>query len=141
MNKKKEKYVNDVPERPPARRILRALGDHVMTAANANADDPQHIPPDEANSMIGSGVRYKGKTFITHTTLNHQVSAIRTFTSLQKMLFAAVVSILILGFYLSPLNAGIILIAGLSMIYFIDAAFNLYLVMRSLKRPPEIAFT
>jgi cellulose synthase/poly-beta-1,6-N-acetylglucosamine synthase-like glycosyltransferase/glycosyltransferase involved in cell wall biosynthesis/O-antigen/teichoic acid export membrane protein len=102
---------------------------------------PQRIPALSNASMLGAGLSYKGRRFVTHTTLSHRTSAIQTFRSWQKVFGAAVLAATALGFFVNPLRTGIILVAALSTIYFIDVFFNLFLVTRSLKSPPEINFS
>lgn len=102
---------------------------------------PSHIHPDGLNRMAGAGIAHKQKRFITHSTLPHHITAIRTFMAWQKGIFFFAVAVVILGIATHPLWTAIALTAILSAIYFTDVLFNLYLVMRSLSTPPEIHYT
>jgi cellulose synthase/poly-beta-1,6-N-acetylglucosamine synthase-like glycosyltransferase/glycosyltransferase involved in cell wall biosynthesis len=96
------------------------------------------IPPRESAAMIGAGVAHYGRRFVTHTTLQPEVSAFETFVPWQKRFLAGLCLLMAAGFFLSPLTAGTVLVALLSTAYFSDTVFSLYLVIKSLKRPPEI---
>lgn len=103
---------------------------------------PIAIPPiDPEVSMVGAGTAHKGKRFITHTTLPREISAITTFTLVQKILIVGIIACLAVSFYFWPVIAGIVFIAILSAIYLADALFNFYLVARSLANPPELKFS
>ncbi|HWY79089.1 MAG TPA: glycosyltransferase [Candidatus Sulfotelmatobacter sp.] len=93
-------------------------------------------PEDE--TMRGAGVSYKKKKYITHTTLTPMHSAIRTFSLLQKIILLGTPIILLLLLYLFPLPTARMVIAILSILYFIDALFNIFVVLRSLNKDHEI---
>jgi glycosyltransferase involved in cell wall biosynthesis/cellulose synthase/poly-beta-1,6-N-acetylglucosamine synthase-like glycosyltransferase/O-antigen/teichoic acid export membrane protein len=102
---------------------------------------PLLISPDSEGSMLGAGVAHNQKRFITHTTLHHRYSALHTFAPWQRNFAVLILVASIVGFSLAPLLTGIVIIAVLSSIYFIDVFFNLGLVLKSLKTPPEIEST
>ncbi len=97
-------------------------------------------PSDENGNMLGAGVIYKRKKFLTHTTLDHSTSAIVTFTRFQKVFILSLFTIFLglLFFYTKSTLIGFV--AVLSTIYFADVFFNLYLVLKSLHFPPELHF-
>lgn len=64
---------------------------------------PLLVSPQEKGSMLGSGLTYKRKRFITHTTLSHQQSALVTFTFWQQVIFVALVTMFVSGLILRPL--------------------------------------
>ncbi len=100
---------------------------------------PVSFAPHTESSMKGAGVGFKKKQYVTHTTLSHDVSALRAFLLWQKLLILLIISSLSLFFYISALKTAIALVAGLSTIYFADVLFNFLLTLRSLQNPPEIA--
>lgn len=102
---------------------------------------PVKISPIHKNSMIGAGIGYKKRRYITHTTMSHKTSALRTFTPSQKLIIFLIVYSFIWGIVLSPLLTLQILVAVLSTIYFVDVIFNLYLIGKSLTFPAEITST
>ena len=91
--------------------------------------------------MLGAGIAHDRKRFITHTTLHHRYSALHTFAPWQRNFGLLILVAISIGLILDPLLTGIIIIAVLSSIYFIDVFFNLGLVLKSLKTPPEIEST
>ncbi|OGH17080.1 MAG: hypothetical protein A3C22_02085, partial [Candidatus Levybacteria bacterium RIFCSPHIGHO2_02_FULL_37_10] len=102
---------------------------------------PARIHPYENYSMLGAGIGYKKRKYITHTTIPHHLSALRTFTKVQKTIIGLILIDIGLGFYISPLLTLQILVAVLSTIYFADVIFNLYLIVKSLSFPREITST
>ncbi len=102
---------------------------------------PRHTAPIQDASMIGAGVKHKGKHFITHSTLHHSYSAIETFAPWQQRFSIAAIALFVIGIVFAPLGTTQFVIAVLSVIYFIDVVFNLFLVRRSLHTPPEIHYT
>lgn len=102
---------------------------------------PANIAPSQKYSMLGAGVGYKKRKYITHTTISHDLSALRTFTSSQKMILVLIFTEIGLLFYNSPLLALQILVGILSAIYFADVLFNLYLIGKSLGSTSEITST
>lgn len=101
---------------------------------------PQIIKPANG-SMVGAGVGFKGKKYITHTTLPHSVSAMQTLIFKQKVFLFILLGVIIGGFLVSPLQSIIIAVAVLSAIYFIDVFFNLFIILKSLYNPQEIKVT
>ncbi|MFC1625802.1 glycosyltransferase [Patescibacteria group bacterium] len=93
------------------------------------------------DSMLGSGLIYKKRRFITHSTLPHHKSAIKTITPWQMAI--VLLTLLIAGLSLDffTRNAAIIMMAILTVIYFSDVLFNLFLIFKSLHFPPEISFS
>ncbi len=102
---------------------------------------PFIIEPENGDSMVGAGIAHNRQRFVTHTTLHHHISALRTFAPWQRNLIWAVVLTIGAGLIIRPLETGITVVAVLTIIYFIDAMFNLFLVMKSLKTPPELSST
>lgn len=98
------------------------------------------IKPEEG-TMRGAGVQAKNKKYITHTTLPSALSAIETFTFGQKVFFIGAPILLLLAFFLIPLQAARITVGVLSVLYFIDALFNIYVVGKSLHKEQEIDVT
>jgi len=107
-------------------------------SVKARRVNPVHIAPKKEGEMINAGVGYKRKKYITHTTMPHHMSALKTFTGAQKLLIGLVLLDVALGIYIRPLLTLQIVVAFLSSIYFIDVLFNLYLIMKSLSFPQEI---
>lgn len=113
------------------------IGANALTL-RAKRIHPAHIPPYENGSMLGAGIGYKKKKYITHTTIHHHTSALRTFTLSQKLIIILLFINILLGIYLSPIITLQIIVALLSFIYFIDVFFNLFVILKSLSFPQEI---
>ncbi|GAB4027962.1 MAG: hypothetical protein Fur0011_7080 [Candidatus Microgenomates bacterium] len=91
--------------------------------------------------MLGAGVTFKKNHFVTHSTLPHHISALKTFVPWQVTVISTLVIALGWGFVVEPINTLIALTATLSFIYLIDVLFNLYVTLKSLHFPPEIIAT
>ncbi|MCH7730760.1 glycosyltransferase, partial [Patescibacteria group bacterium] len=96
------------------------------------------IAPTSQNSMVGAGVAYKKRRFITHTALPHHHSAFFTLKWWQKVTLLAAVGLLAAGLLINAKLTAIIFIGVLSSIYFLDVVFSLYILLKSLHFPPEI---
>jgi len=99
---------------------------------------PLLIAPEENSSMIGAGVAYNKKRFITHTTLENAISAVYTFIPWQRNLIIFIIGIFLIGIFLNPFSTGIAAVSVLSSAYLIDMFFNFYLVHKSLHNSLEI---
>ena len=102
---------------------------------------PFYLPPDEGCRMSGAGIAHKGKRFITHSTLEARQMALETFTSGQKLFIAGLTALILSAIALHPLKTIMILITIVSLFYFFDSAFHLFLILRSLRRPPTLSFS
>lgn len=100
---------------------------------------PYLISPKQKGSMIGAGLVHRGKRFVTHTTLRPYHSALDVLSFYQKVGVAALLLILVLSFVTHPLDTAKVVVAILSFIYFVDVIFNLFLILKSLRQPPEIS--
>ncbi len=100
--------------------------------------NPLFIAPKENSSMIGAGVAYNKKRFITHTALKHNISAVRTFVPWQRNFILIIIGALLIGLFFNPFSTGVAAVSVLSAAYFIDMFFNFYLVRRSLCDSLEI---
>src|SRR3989344_3784516 len=91
--------------------------------------------------LQGAGIGFKRRQYITHTTLPHHESALKGFVVWQKASVTLIVAGLAALFYFWPLNTAIGLVAVLSVVYFIDFIFYLFLIIKSLHKPPEIVIS
>ncbi len=102
---------------------------------------PLLIQPTEKGSMRGAGVGYKRQRYITHSTLSHTQSALTTITTPQRIVIFSLLLIVGISLIFTPLLAMQVIIGILSFVYFLDTAFNFFLVMKSLHSPQEITST
>lgn len=88
--------------------------------------------------MMGNGIFYKGNKFITHNDVNHKHSAVRTVVLYQKIVLIMLLVIIVAGFCLDWRTMAILIVAVLTVVYFIDLLFNLLLIIRSFQKTPDI---
>ncbi len=103
--------------------------------------EAEQTEPTRKGSMTGAGVRYKGKHFITHSTLHHSKSAMTVITPSQRSFLLVLLGICLIGLGLNALFTIQVFVAILSFIYFVDVIFNFFLILKSLHSPPEISPT
>jgi len=96
------------------------------------------IKVDYGDPRVGTGVSYKGEQFITHTGLESKYSAITTFHPWQTTFLVVLGALILLGLGINAIYTGIIVLGILSIIYFIDLLFSLWLLIKSLHFPPEV---
>jgi len=96
------------------------------------------IFPENKENMLGAGMYHKGKSFITHTTLKSEDSAVNVLTPSQRSFLIFLGTFLIGSLILNFFTSIKILVGILSFIYFADVFFNLYVILKSLHHPPEI---
>jgi cellulose synthase/poly-beta-1,6-N-acetylglucosamine synthase-like glycosyltransferase/glycosyltransferase involved in cell wall biosynthesis/O-antigen/teichoic acid export membrane protein len=101
---------------------------------------PLIIEPDKSAGMNGAGIAHKKHRFITHTTLNRDKSAFQTTVLWQRVFIFLLFLLFLLSLIKYPLISGIIFVTIISLYYFSDVIFNLYLVSKSLSNPPEMKF-
>lgn len=101
------------------------------------------IQPEDLSGadMKGAGVIHKQKAYITHTTLPLPFSALKTFSLTQKLLLLGIPLALIWGLIAAPIGTLKATVTVLSLLYFIDTVFNLYLVIQSLNKKRELSFS
>jgi len=97
-----------------------------------------HLAPEFEGTMRGAGVAYKKRRFITHTVLPHRNSALVTLARWQKIFLFAAIGFLIVGLLINAKLTAITFIGVLSMIYFLDVLFSLFVLIKSLHFSPEI---
>jgi glycosyltransferase involved in cell wall biosynthesis/cellulose synthase/poly-beta-1,6-N-acetylglucosamine synthase-like glycosyltransferase/O-antigen/teichoic acid export membrane protein len=90
---------------------------------------------------LHSGVNFKNKQYITHSKLDHEESAVYTFMQKQKVGILLLLGVIIYALLWDPVKAVGGIIAFLTVIYFIDSLFTLYLVKKNLNFPAELQFS
>lgn len=88
---------------------------------------------------VGNGICSKGINFVTHSNLKHKYSAIKTFHKNQKIFIFLLASLVIWGIIVNLKQSLIIIVAGLTTLYFIDLLFNLFLIIRSFNKSKEVS--
>lgn len=131
-------------ERPRGNSKIDVLGTSFEIGLNAfnlklRASDPIKIAP-KNGSMEGAGVGFRKSRYITHTTLDHRKSALKTFTPSIKAGIVLILFFIVIGFAIDPLGAAMVLVGFLSLVYFLDVLFNFYIIQKSLRQTREISF-
>lgn len=100
---------------------------------------PRPFSAQVRGSMRGAGLRYKKNKYVTHTTLPIHRSSLQTFTGTQKAVIMLTLTLIVAGLFFNLFWTLIIIVALLSLVYFIDTVFNLFLVLRSIRHDQEIS--
>lgn len=88
--------------------------------------------------MLGNGIHQNGKFFITHSDLHHRNSAIRTTHTHQKFFIFLLIAAIGVGIFFNARETAIFLVASITIVYFLDLLFNLFLIVQSFRNPSEI---
>lgn len=102
---------------------------------------PVYTTLPEGLGMVGAGLTFRRQEYITHSTLPHHYSALKTFASWQVVLISLLIASTGWGIVTATVPTLIVLTASLSFIYLLDVIFNLYVTLKSLHFPPEIIAT
>ena len=86
----------------------------------------------------GKGFYYKGKEFIHHSDLHHTESAFHRFSGLQIFIIGVLILDVILGLFINWHMTVLAFITLLTLLYFADLLFNLFIIIRSFSRHAEI---
>ncbi|HUQ85826.1 MAG TPA: glycosyltransferase [Candidatus Limnocylindrales bacterium] len=137
------KITNDISQIANNTAIFKRLYNNLIRSKFErlpNYSKPQAIAPIDQTTMRGAGVNYKTKRYITHSTLPFSLSALKTFSTPQKIIMLGLLLLSIFGFTTSAILTFQILVSVLSILYFTDVVFNLVVVLRSLQSADEITF-
>lgn len=93
---------------------------------------------DSEIEAYGHGFHHKGKCLIHHSRLAPHETAFFRVSPVQSLLFAALVFFLVIALMINWHTTAVILIAVLTVVYFSDLLFNLFLIYRSFSKPPEL---
>jgi len=95
----------------------------------------------ENGGSLGAGYIHKKRRFITHTNLPYENSALKTFEVWQKSFLILLLLLFVLGLIINAKFTAILFIAILTAIYFVDAVFSGFVLIKSLHFPPELKST
>jgi cellulose synthase/poly-beta-1,6-N-acetylglucosamine synthase-like glycosyltransferase len=112
-----------------------------LTRVKLQKIKPFITEPTETLSMLNAGVRYKKQQFITHSTLAPKESAIDTFTFKQILFFCCLIVLILFGIHFNFILLAQIIFGTLSVLYLLDAIFNIFLVYRTIRGGSEMKFT
>lgn len=95
----------------------------------------------EHEQLHGAGFRYNDKTYVTHSKLRNSESAFFRSHPTQLIILLLVLVVLVAGFIIDWRTSLIIVLAVLTLVYFVDLLFNLFLIYRSFTKDPELEIT
>lgn len=93
--------------------------------------------PEEA-AISGKGFKYNGKSFVTHNNLHHSHTALYRMSGAQKVFFTVLLFLFIIALFINWHLTLVLLVSALTVLYFTDLLFNLYLIYRSFSESPEV---
>ncbi|MBP9669936.1 glycosyltransferase [Candidatus Woesebacteria bacterium] len=122
-------------------RLTRSLHT-ISTKLRHLSTSPVYVQsPASIDHMVGAGVTFRRKSFVTHSTLPHHLSALKTFAPWQVAIILTLVGSFGWGLVVNTIPTLIILTSLLSFIYLLDVIFNMFVTLKSLHFPPELTFS
>ncbi|MBI4137162.1 glycosyltransferase [Candidatus Roizmanbacteria bacterium] len=109
---------------------------HAFNLAFSNPDIVPFHPNQE--KVKGKGFHYEGVEFIHHSDLSHHENAFFRLSLPQVFVLSFIVGIAIVGILMDWHATVVVVFAILTVLYFVDLLFNLFLIYRSFSKPPEI---
>ncbi len=100
----------------------------------------KHFSQEEVDRH-GHGFHYKDKTYVHHSKLHPHETALFRLSRPQTVIILGIVGMLLSALIINWHTTLIVLIAWLTVVYFADLLFNLFLVIRSFRESPEINVT
>jgi len=123
----------------PKINLLRATIEMAIAAIKVKLSPADYVPLLLGKGTKGGqGFHYKGKQFVTHTTLHNRHTAVRRTSTAQKIAITVMLTALI-TFGITNFHTTLILfVSTMTALYFIDLLFNLFLITNSFRKSPEI---
>ena len=110
-----------------------------MSAVSLRMKPPHLIPfHKKQQNQMGLGFHFKGETFVTHTSLSKSEMAVERTSLAQRLAFVAALAAIIACFALNWKLSVIATISIITIVYFLDLLFNLYLIVKSFFAEPEL---
>jgi len=92
----------------------------------------------ETEKLKGEGFHYKGQEFVHHSKLKPHQSAIHRLSGTQMGVLLILLTAVMLCFIINWHASIVVFVALLTLLYFADLLFNLYLIYRSFSKPAEV---
>lgn len=102
--------------------------------------DVQYFSPDEIDNF-GRGFHYNGKKFVSHNDLKHHETALYRLAYSQRLFLTLAAGTIVIFLLINWHATLVFLVAALTLLYFFDLLFNLYLIQRSFTQSPEVKIT
>ena len=87
---------------------------------------------------VGEGFTFSGRDYVSHSSLNLMESAFFSLYAYQKIGIASLFSLIILGLFANWILTLQIIVALLTVLYFVDLIFGFFLISRSFTKLPDI---
>lgn len=119
--------------------FVKASMEMALGALRLKTRQPKPIPfhPNQ-EKMKGKGFHFEGTEYINHTDLPYHETAFHRLTLKQILIVSGIFGIIAGGLMVNWHATLILLVAGLSILYFSDLLFNLFLIYRSFAKAPEM---
>lgn len=118
--------------------IINALKSRIVRSWQKLAPE-RYEEFDTAYQIIhGAGFRYRGKEYITHNKLPRKSTAVERTTPYQRFVLVVILIAVIIGIVLDGTTLLICIVSLITILYFFDLLFNMFLIYRSLRRYSEI---
>lgn len=111
---------------------------HNLLSEIMNEENKIQYFTDEELLNEGKGFYYKGGKFNPHSDLGIKNNAFKRFYGKQVFFVFGILLLSILGFYLNWHSSLIVILSVLTILYFADLLFNLFLIFKALRSSPEI---
>lgn len=86
----------------------------------------------------GKGFHYKGVEFVHYSNLNFRETAFRTLNRHHKIILSVILAVFVAGLILNWYITLITFVAMITVLYFLDLFFNLFLITRNFSSVPEM---
>jgi len=100
-------------------------------------DHYEELDP-EYEAQHGMGFRYRGQEYITHNKLPRKNIAVERTTFFQRCMLIALFAVLLLGVIWNAMALLVVIVSLVTVLYFCDLLFNMFLIYRSLRLYNEI---
>lgn len=108
-------------------------------AIHLSISNPDVVPFHEKQvKKKGNGFHYEGAEFIHHSDLSYPETAFFRLSMPQVFVLSSLLGILIVGLLIDWHTTIVIIFAVITVLYFVDLLFNLFLIYRSFSKPPEV---
>lgn len=119
--------------------IIASTLEIALRALQLKFSDDDIIPfLPEVAAKEGKGFHYRGKKYVHHTDLDITQSAVKQLSAAQRLIGIFLCILLIAAFVINWHLSLVVFVATITMYYFSDFLFNLFLIFRSFAHSPEI---
>lgn len=110
-----------------------------LSALNLDVKPSLFIPfHKKRHTVDGMGFHFKGREYVTHTTLSKSEMAVERTSMKQRIAIALGLGTIVACFVLDWKASLVTTVAIITTLYFIDLLINLYIIIRSFFAEPEI---